>query len=74
MKNYGILKFKDVNVDNFTSDTGIKIRQKINPVLRSAFKIATKGNVIVENYPKLDDKIPYIFVSTHNTYFDISFL
>lgn len=66
MKNYGILKFKDVNVDNFTSDTGIKIRQKINPVLRSAFKIATKGNVIVENYPKLDDKIPYIFVSTHN--------
>lgn len=66
MKNYGILKFKDSNVENFTSDVGIKIRKKINPLLRVAFKIAAKGKVIVDKYPELEDGVPYIFVSTHN--------
>ena len=65
MKNYGLQKFKKSNVDNFTSDIGIKIRRKINPFLRPILKMATKGNIIIDSYPKLDDNKPYIFVSTH---------
>lgn len=66
MKNYGILKYSNVGVDDFTSETGIKIRRELNPVLRVVFKAATKGNVIIENYPKLEKDCQYIFVSTHN--------
>lgn len=66
MKNYGILKYSNVGVDDFTSETGIKIRRELNPVLRVVFKAATKGNVIIENYPKLEKDWQYIFVSTHN--------
>lgn len=66
MKNYGILGFNDKNVENFTSDKGLEIRRMLNPFLRKVFKIATKGDIIVDNYPKLEDDTPYIFVSTHN--------
>ena len=66
MKNYGILKYSNVGVDDFTSETGLKIRRELNPVLRVVFKAATKGNVIIENYPKLEKDCQYIFVSTHN--------
>lgn len=66
MKNYGILKYSNVGVDDFTSETGIKIRRELNPVFRVVFKVATKGNVIIENYPKLEKGCQYIFVSTHN--------
>ena len=34
--------------------------------MRRLFKIVAKGNLIVDNYPKLKKNIPYIFVSTHN--------
>lgn len=66
MKNYGILNYDKVDVDNFTSENGLKIRRKLNPLLREIFKIATKGDIIVDNYPKLEDDKPYIFVATHN--------
>lgn len=66
MKNYGILKFKTADVDNFTSDIGMKIRKKINPALRKVLLKAVKGNVIVDRYPKLEKDKPYIFVSLHN--------
>lgn len=66
MKNYGILGFSDKNVENFTSDKGIIIRRKLNPFFRKIFKLATKGNIIVDNYPTLEENTPYIFVSTHN--------
>ena len=66
MKNYGIMGFQNATVDNFTSDIGMELRKKINPVLRRLLKIVTKGELIVDNYPKLEDNVPYIFVSTHN--------
>ena len=65
MKNYGLLKFKDVDVNNFTSDIGMDIRKAINPVLRRILRVAVKGDVIVERYPKLEKNKPYVFVSTH---------
>lgn len=65
MKNYGIIRFKDATIENFTSDIGMEIRKKINPALRKVLKLVTKGELIVERYPKLEDDVPYIFVSTH---------
>lgn len=66
MKNYGIMGFKNKNVENFTSDIGMNIRKKINPLLRPILKLAAKEQIIVDNYPKLEDNTPYIFVSLHN--------
>lgn len=66
MKNYGIIGFQNATVDNFTSDIGMNIRKKINPILRKLLKLATKGELIIVNYPKLEENVPYIFVSTHN--------
>lgn len=65
MKNYGIMKFQYANVDNFTSDFGMNFRKKINPLLRKVLKLATKGELIVDNYPVLNDDEAYIFVSLH---------
>ena len=66
MKNYGLLKFRNVDVDNFTTKTGMNIRKKINPILRKVFKLATKSEIIVDNYPDLDKNKPYIFISIHS--------
>lgn len=66
MKNYGIMRFQNANVENFTSDFGMEFRKKINPFLRKILKFATKGELIIDNYPDLNDKEPYIFVSLHN--------
>ena len=66
MKNYGIIKFQYANINNFTSDFGMNFRKKINPVLRRILKLATKGELIIDNYPKLNDNEAYIFVSLHN--------
>lgn len=46
MKNYGITQFKDANVDNFTSDIGMDIRQKINKPLSKTLKKITKLKLI----------------------------
>lgn len=69
MKNYGIIKFKNASVDSFTSDLGMEIRKKINMPLRKILKMAVKGDLIIDNYPVLEDNQPYIFVSLHN--FDV---
>lgn len=66
MKNYGIMGFKDSNVENFTSNIGMDIRKKINKPLRKILKLATKGEIIIDNYPTLEDGKAYIFVSLHN--------
>ena len=66
MKNYGITKFQYTDVDEFTSDFGMNVRKKINPVLRRILRLATKGELIVDHYPKLNDGEAYIFVSLHN--------
>lgn len=46
MKNYGITQFKDADVDNFTSDIGMDIRQKINKPLSKTLKKITKLKLI----------------------------
>lgn len=66
MKNYGIMGFSNSNVENFTSDVGMNLRKKINPILRPILKMATKGDLIIDNYPELDKNKQYIFVSAHN--------
>lgn len=66
MKNYGILKFSNVGVDNFTSNVGLELRKKINPILRRLLKLAVKGELIIDRYPKLEKEKAYIFTSLHS--------
>lgn len=66
MKNYGILKYNNVGVDNFTSDIGLELRKKINPILRRLLKLAVKGELIIDRYPKLEKDKAYIFTSLHS--------
>ena len=65
MRNYGIIKFRKANVDNFTSNIGMNIRKIMNPMFRKILKLGTKNKIVVDHYPKLEDNVPYIFVSTH---------
>lgn len=66
MKNYGLQKLKVSTVDNFTSETGIKLRRLINKPLRKILKLATKRKIIIDYYPTLEKNTPYIFASTHS--------
>ncbi len=66
MKNIGLEKYKYANVDNFTSDVGIKIRRMLQKPFRLVLKCATKREIILEGYPKLEKNKPYIFASTHS--------
>lgn len=66
MKNIGLIRLKDKNIDTFTTDMGIKLRRFLNPLLRRILRFAAKHKIIVENYPKLTKGKPYIFVSTHS--------
>ena len=66
MKNYGMQKFKKRDVENFTSNFGIKTRRLINPYLKKILVLAIKEELIIDNYPNLEPNKPYIFVSTHN--------
>lgn len=63
---------KNLNVYNFTSDTGLKIRRAINkPIRKVIAKYGIDKNVILEQYPELEKDTPYIFVSTHSFIDDI---
>lgn len=66
MYNTGLGKLKDLNIEAFDSNAGYVIRRGINPALRRILKLATERKIIVESYPKLEKKKPYIFVSTHS--------
>lgn len=66
MKNFGLSNVKIANVENFTTDVGMKIRRTINKPLRSILKMATKREIIVERYPELPKGKNYIFASTHS--------
>ena len=66
MKNYGIIKLKNANINNFTTDFGMNLRRRINKPLRKIFKVLTKGKIIIDNYPKLEKDKPYIFASCHS--------
>lgn len=66
MKNIGLIKYKNADINNFTSDLGIKIRRMINKPLRVLLRLGTGKKIVVESYPSLEKGKPYIFASTHS--------
>lgn len=71
MYNIGLVRVENSTVHNFTTDFGIRVRKLINPVYRRLLKFGTPVKIHVDNYPKLEKKKPYIFVSTHSFSEDI---
>ena len=65
MKNKGLKNVKISNVDNFTTDTGMKLRRVIGKPLRKVLKMAAGKKVVIDRYPKLEKDEQYIFTSTH---------
>ena len=65
MKNRGLKNVKISNVDNFTTDTGMKLRRVIGKPLRKVLKMAAGKKVVIDRYPKLEKDEQYIFASTH---------
>lgn len=66
MKNIGLIKYKDADINNFTSDFGINIRRIINKPLRALLRLGTGKKIVVESYPSLEKGKSYIFASTHS--------
>lgn len=64
-KNIGLVDWKNKDAENFTTDAGIVIRRKINPIVKGLIKLATKQTVILDGYPALDKNETYIFASGH---------
>ena len=48
MKNIGLIKYKNADINNFTSDLGIKIRRMINKPLRVLLRLGTGKKIVVE--------------------------
>lgn len=65
-KNIGLQRFKTADIENFTSDFGLRVRRAINRPFRAALNITTPGKIIVESYPTLEKGEPYIFAATHS--------
>lgn len=70
-KNKMLVKFMKADVNNFTSNAGIKIRRRFAGILKKILIVATKEKIIVENYPKLELGTSYIFAATHGFSNDI---
>ena len=65
-KNYGLISAKNKDVDNFTSDFGIKMRHISYPVLKYIIKHNTGKKTYLVSYPKLDKDNSYIFAAGHS--------
>lgn len=65
MVNIGLVKLKEATVETFTTNTGLKIRKYIHRLLRYILIDSTKGEIVLETYPKLEEDEAYIFASTH---------
>ena len=72
--NHFLLKLEKADVNNFTTDNGIKIRRIINKPLRTLIKNFSPGKIIIDSYPKLDPNKRYIFASTHSCVREINAL
>ena len=68
----GLKKFEYANIDNFTTDIGMKIRKTLNKPWRTLLKAFTKRKIIIEQYPKLDKNKAYIFAANHSFDEDIT--
>ena len=66
MFNTGLKRFETANVDNFTSDIGIKLRRVINKPWRNLLKYFISRKVIIEQYPELEKGKVYIFAANHS--------
>lgn len=66
MINTGLDRFEDADVNSFTSDIGMLLRRKANPVWRRILRLCTSRKVYVEEYPKLEKNKNYIFVGNHS--------
>lgn len=63
----GLSKYKTANVENFTTDVGIKIRRKmINNFFRKILTMCTSRKIIIEQYPILGKDEVYIFACNHS--------
>ena len=74
MKNIGLIKYENADINNFTSDLGIKIRRTINRPLRFFLRLGTSKKIVVDSYPNLEKGKPYIFASTHSCVEEVSAL
>lgn len=74
MKNIFISKIEKSNINDFTSDFGLKVRKNTHKQLSFLFKmvlkIIYKKHVIVDKKVKLDKNKCYIFASNHSFLFD----
>ena len=66
-RNVGLKRLEIANIDNFTSNVGIKLRRRIFPAFKQVLRLAVKRDIHFEGeYPVLEKDKPYIFVSTHS--------
>lgn len=65
-KNYGLIKAKNLDVDTFTSDFGIKLRKIAYPMLNFIIKKNQDKEVKIVAYPNLQDDKAYIFAAGHS--------
>lgn len=66
MINTGLDRFEDADINSFTSDIGMLLRRKANPVWRRILRLCTSRKVYVEQYPNLEKNKNYIFVGNHS--------
>ena len=59
-------RYKNSNINTFTSDIEIKLKKLIHPIWGSTLKLCTSRKVIMEAYPKLEKKKTYIFAANHS--------
>lgn len=62
----GLKKYETADIHNFTTNVGMRVRRYINKPLRTLLKYFIKRKVIIEQYPRLDEKKVYLFVANHS--------
>lgn len=72
MKNIGVNKVLNANVENFASIRGMKVRKLISPGVKWIIKKTAKKNFVVDKLPTLEDNKTYIFLTAHTVTEDIA--
>lgn len=63
----GLSRYKAATVDNFTTNTGIKLRRNLlRKPWRKILELCTRRKIIIEQFPMLDKKEVYIFCCNHS--------
>lgn len=61
MFNTGLKRYETADINNFTSDIGIRSRRAVNKPWRKILKLGITKKVTVEQYPDLAKGKTYIF-------------